>query len=139
MSEKPKHQTGVTINSNGSIKIGGDVVGGDKITYTSAPNQIGFEQTLIQWEKQMKDTVDKTDLSPDEKKDINNQVTTIRTAITQDGNKNPSRLEKLINTLAVMSSDIFDVAITTLANPLAGIGLTLRKISDKAKIERQSQ
>jgi hypothetical protein len=49
----------------------------------------------------------------------------------------PSRLEKLINTLSVMAPDIFEVAVATLANPLAGIGLAVKKIGDKAKLEAE--
>ena len=47
----------------------------------------------------------------------------------------PGRLERLINTLAAMAPDIFDVAVTTLTNPFAGIGLVLKKIGERAKLE----
>jgi hypothetical protein len=83
----------------------------------------------------MKGEVEKLNLSPDEKSDLVKQLESIKSALVQDKGKNPTRLEKLINTLAVMSPDIFDVVVATLVNPLAGIGLTLRKISDKAKLE----
>ncbi len=46
-----------------------------------------------------------------------------------------SRLERLVNTIGMMAPDIFDVAITTLANPLAGVGLVIKKIGDRAKLE----
>ena len=53
-----------------------------------------------------------------------------------------SRLEKLINplllggnTLAVIGPDVFEVVTATLANPLAGLGVALKKIGDRAKLE----
>lgn len=36
-----------------------------------------------------------------------------------------------------MSEDIFEVAITTLVSPLAGIGLVLKKIGNKVSIEKK--
>lgn len=49
-----------------------------------------------------------------------------------------NRLERLINTLVVMAPDIFEVATTTLTNPLGGIGLVLKKISNRVKLEQAS-
>ena len=138
MTDKPKPSHQITIKSNASLNIGGDVVGGDKKTiYNQVNNQVEIYQVLEKWEAQISYKVDSLSLPKDEKDDIKNQLSAIKEAISQD--KNPSRIEKLINMLAIMSSDIFEVAITTLANPLAGIGLTLRKIGDKAKIESQAK
>lgn len=47
-----------------------------------------------------------------------------------------SRIERLINTLTAMAPDILDVVVTTLQNPLAGIGLVIKKIGEKAKISK---
>jgi hypothetical protein len=48
----------------------------------------------------------------------------------------PSRIERLLNTISAMAPDILDVAVATLGNPLAGIGLAIKKIGEKAKVTR---
>lgn len=91
---------------------------------------------LAQWRGQMETKIDdQPDLSIEEKKDLKEQVEKIESEAAKGDDADPSRLEKLINTLCVMAPDIFEVAVTTLANPLAGIGVALKKIGDKAKLE----
>lgn len=48
----------------------------------------------------------------------------------------PSRIERLLNTISAMAPDILDVVVATIGNPLAGIGLAIKKIGEKAKITR---
>jgi hypothetical protein len=135
MSAKKKTTDGINIK-NSTVKVGGDIVGRDKITYTSSKNVAGnFYEAMRLWQVNINREVEKKDIPSAEKQDIQNQIELIKSAIVDEEGKNPSRIEKLINTLAIMSPDIFDVAIATLANPLAGVGLVIRKISDKAKIE----
>ena len=50
----------------------------------------------------------------------------------------PSRIERLLNTLSAMAPDILDVIVTTIKNPLAGIGLVIKKIGEKAKVTRKA-
>jgi hypothetical protein len=50
----------------------------------------------------------------------------------------PSRIERLLNSIATMAPDILDVLVTTIANPLAGIGLVVKKIGEKASVIRKS-
>jgi uncharacterized Ntn-hydrolase superfamily protein len=132
---KSKDNKGISIRGN-SVNIGGDVVGNDKITYVM-DNSDELEKMFSLWEKRMKEEVDKTKLSAQEKDEVKERITEIKSTAIES--KNPTRLEKLINMLAIMSPDIFDVVITTLTSPLAGIGLTIRKISEKAKIESLSR
>lgn len=139
MTRDKKLPTGVSIESGGSIHIGGDVVGGDKITLGLPPGQRELERMLSKWQELVKVEVEGSSLPSREKDDLRRQVSTIKTAILQDGARNPARLERLINTLAIMGPDIFDVVIATLADPLAGIGLTIRKISDRARLESMAQ
>lgn len=134
MAKQPK-PNGINIKSSGSVNIGGDVVGRDKITHNINNVASTFEQEVNNWRVQIEHVIDSANLPADEKSDVKKQVDTIQEAILSDKEKNPSRLEKLINTIAVMSPDIFDVIVSTLANPLAGIGLVLKKIGDKAKVE----
>ncbi len=122
---------GVNIDGS-SVSVGGDLVGRDKITYADA----GAAEALAQWRAEMNARIEAdAHLSSDEKKDVRAQVAKIEQEAAKGPHADAGRLEKLINTLAVMGPDIFEVAIATLINPLAGIGLTLKKISDKAKLE----
>ncbi len=94
-------------------------------------------QALGQWRNQIESQINaKPNLSDEDKKDLKDQVGKIQEEASKGAKADPDRLEKLINTIAVMAPDIFEVAVTTLANPLAGIGLALKKIGDKAKLER---
>jgi len=97
---------------------------------------LSVTQEIDNWRVYIEDVIDRSSLPANEKDNVKEQVDTIQaTILSGQGKKNPSRLEKLINDIAKMSPEIFDVVIATLANPLAGIGLVLKKISDKAKIE----
>jgi len=132
---KSKNGKGINIKGN-NVSIGGDVVGNDKVTHITYTTY-ELEKMFSQWENQMRGEVDKANLSLQEKDNVKGQIAEIKSTAIES--KSPTQLEKLINTLAIMSPDIFDVAIATLTNPLAGIGLTIRKISEKAKIESLSR
>lgn len=99
--------------------------------------QATLEKSLTEWEKNLNIEVDRVSLSLSERDDIKRQLENIRNAIVNEQGKNPTRLEKLINMLKVMSPDIFDVVLQSLNNPLSAISLTSRKIGDSAKIEKQ--
>jgi hypothetical protein len=153
---------GVAISSGRSTTVGGDVVGGDKETHDSSitvsgvgtgaavaagsgasasVTQAAIEASdlaaiLTQWQAQMEAEIDAhPDLSAEDKQDLKETVGKIHQEAAKGEQTDVSRLEKLINTLAVMGPDIFEVAVTTLMNPLAGIGLVIQKIGDKAKLE----
>ena len=93
--------------------------------------------SIVEWMAQINKKVDSLpDISQVEKEDIKQQVEKIGDEAQKGSKAEVGRLEKLINTLNVMAPDIFDVVIATLASPLAGIGLVIKKIGDKAKLER---
>lgn len=145
------------INVGGSATAGGDMLGGSKYGDTTVVKGVGagasvaagrgasvqantFVGDLAQWQTQMDQAIDQTaSLSAAEKQDLKEQVAKIQQEAAKGDKVDVGRLEKLINTLAPMAGDIFEVAITTLASPLLGIGLVLKKIGDKAKIEKQAK
>jgi hypothetical protein len=115
---------------------GRDIAGRDILSQDSSQ---GLKEFLIEWQSQMEAKIEsKADLSTDEKKDLKEQVTKIQEEATKGKQTDPNRLEKLINMLGVMAPDIFEVAVATLTNPLAGVGLVLKKIGDKARLESQA-
>jgi hypothetical protein len=99
----------------------------------------GLTTLWDEWRVQMGAWIDaRPDLSTDDRRDLTEQVSKIQAEAAKGDQVDPSRLEKLINTLAVIGPDVFEVAVTTLANPLAGLGLALKKIGDRAKLERMA-
>lgn len=141
MADDDKGQSGGVNISGGTVNVGGDIVGRDKIVTITAT-----QQAFVDWRKDIEKKIDAQPVSADDKKDLKETVAKIETEAkkieeqTKKGEEpDPSRLEKLVNTLAMMGPDIFEVATTTLVNPLGGIGLVLRKIGDKAKLEKQAK
>ncbi len=89
------------------------------------------------WAAELKKKVDALPAaSAAEKGDIKQQVDKVKEESQKGARADTGRLERLLNSLAAMAPDIFDVAIATLASPLAGLGLVVKKIGDKAKLER---
>jgi len=94
--------------------------------------------SIVEWMTQINKKIDSLpDVSKTEKEDIKQQVEKIGGEAQKDSKAEIGRLEKLINTLNIMAPDIFDVVIATLTNPLAGIGLVIKKIDDKVKLEKK--
>jgi len=95
--------------------------------------------SAVAWKAQINQVIDSSpDISRAEKEDLKQQVEKISDEIQKGSKAETGRLEKLINTLGIMAPDIFEVIVATLANPLTGIGLVIKKIGDKAKLEKTS-
>ena len=47
-----------------------------------------------------------------------------------------AKVNEWMNFLAQTASDALDVAVTTFANPIAGLGLTFKKVAERAKEEK---
>ncbi len=97
----------------------------------------GSLRALEDWAAQLKKQVDAMPgASPAEKADIKQQVDKVKEEGQKGARADTGRIERLLNGLAAMAPDIFEVAIATLASPLAGFGLVAKKIGDRAKLER---
>lgn len=95
--------------------------------------------SIIGWMAQINKKIDLlSNISQAEKEDLKQQVEKIGDEVQKGSKVELGRLEKLINTLSIIAPDIFDVVIATLTNPLAGIGLVIKKIGDKAKLESEN-
>ncbi|CAG1015806.1 hypothetical protein ANRL4_05600 [Anaerolineae bacterium] len=144
------------VNAGGSVSAGGDIVGGNKVGDTDIAKGIGagavvtqgraasasvnsLAQDLARWQQRLEAAIDaRSGLSATEKQDLKDQVAKIQEEAVRGDKADVGRLSKLISMLAPMAEDIFEVAITTLANPLLGVGLVVKKIGDKAKVEREA-
>lgn len=100
----------------------------------------GAASTWDEWRIQMGSWIDaRPEFSTDDRRDFKEQIGKIQAEAAKGTAMDMSRLEKLINTLAVIGPDVFEVAMATLVNPLAGLGVALKKIGDRARLERKTQ
>jgi cell division septum initiation protein DivIVA len=73
------------------------------------------------------------------KEDLKADVKEIQTAVTEAAQKNEKVdegfLSRRFRNIARMAPDLLDVVVATLTNPLAGLGVAVKKIAEKAKAE----
>lgn len=99
----------------------------------------GSGKEIHSWLAQMETAIEtQPKISPQDKEDLKEQASKIAVEMEKGEKANKDRLERLVNVLSVMAPDIFEVAIATLGNPLAGIGLVIKKVGEKAKLTPQS-
>jgi hypothetical protein len=133
-----KKQTTVKVgnisNVSGRIYVaGGDIETNDTTKGLSAEEikQL-FDQlyTVIEANKKV---------SPTKKEDLKAEVQEIQSTVSEAAQKNEkmdeSFLSRRFRNIARMAPDILDVVVATLANPLAGLGVAVKKIAEKAKEE----
>ena len=76
---------------------------------------------------------------PADKEDIKAEVKEIQSTVTDAAQRNDKVdegfLARRFRNIARMAPDILDVIVATLGNPLAGLGVAVKKIADKAKAE----
>ena len=69
------------------------------------------------------------------------EVEEIQSAVTEAAQKNEKMdegfLSRRFRNIARMAPDVLDVVVATLGNPLAGLGVAVKKIAEKAKEETQ--
>ena len=88
------------------------------------------------WRSEMETWIDeRPQYTSTDRQDLKDQVGKIAAECNKGDAMSAGRLEKLINTLAVIGPDVFEVVTATLANPLAGLGVALKKIGDRARLE----
>jgi len=73
------------------------------------------------------------------KKQLTSEVEEIQETVTAAAKKNgtiaESFFERHFRNIARMAPDVLDVIVATLGNPLAGLGVAVKKIAEKAKEE----
>ena len=79
----------------------------------------------------------RADLPSADKEDLKADVKEIQTAVTEaaqsDKKMDEGFLSRRFRNMARMAPDLLDVVVATLTNPLAGLGVAVKKIADKAK------
>ena len=84
----------------------------------------------------------RADLPSADKADLKTDVQEIQTAVTEavqsDKKVDEGFLSRRFRNMARMAPDLLDVVVATLTNPLAGLGVAVKKIAERAKEETGS-
>jgi hypothetical protein len=72
------------------------------------------------------------------KEDTHQAVSKIEEEVKKGDSADPMRLERWLTNLASMAPDIWDVAVSTLGSPLAGLSTVVRKVIAKARAQKPS-
>ncbi len=137
--KKPERSGGVNIStSRGNVSIGGDVVGGDKITTTVNEGvEAGALGELVRQFQQIQKQIDALPGKDQaDKQELKDTVKKIEDETKKGDKAKAERVERWLMNIGAMSDDIFKVTVATLANPVLGVVKTLQLIAQKAKEEK---
>jgi len=121
ISQQANHSSNVT--QIGYVKGNVDVTSGG-VSESLAPELQSLYDRLDQWVKAQTDTAKHEDAA-----DASQQLTS---SIKQG---DETGVRRTLNTLKGMAPDIWEVAVTTLSNPIAGVAAVIQKVAAKAKAD----
>jgi hypothetical protein len=131
-------QTSVRVGNISDISGSVNVAGGNISTHQTTA---GLSAAEI---KQLFDSLytkieTRPETSTADKEDLKAEVKEIQATVTESAQKNEKVdegfLSRRFRNIARMAPDVLDVVVATLGNPLAGLGVAVKKIADKAKAE----
>ncbi len=128
---------GVNIKGN-TVTVGGDVVGRDKITTTTTTTTTGIDATaLVELLKAFKDINRQVDARKEDpsvdKDELKDTIKKVEEEVKKGEEANPTKVERWLKFIGDMAPDILQVTAATLANPIMGLSVAIKKIADKAK------
>lgn len=124
-------QSGGVNIAKSNVKIGGDIVGRDKITKYGVS---GGELTKMFG--QIKQQIEARPYDPDvDKSELNDIVEKIEQEVKKGEASNPTKVERWLQFLATTSDDIFQVTAAALVNPLSGVAKAIQLIAQKVQKE----
>jgi len=133
-TKQPTMKVGNITDVSGNVNIaGGDITTNQTITSLS---MVEIKQLF----DQIYSAIESRPETPTaEKEDLKAEVEEIQSSVTEAVERNEkvevSFLSRRFRNIARMAPDILDVVVETLKNPLAGLGVALKKIAEKAKGE----
>jgi len=136
-SENSKQRT-ITVGNISDVSGAVNVAGGNITTH-----QTGSSLSVAEIERlfsQLYSTVEaRPATSQADKEDLKAEMKEIQSTVTMAAQKNErvddGFLSRRFRNIARMAPDVLDVIVATLANPLAGLGVAVKKIADKAREE----
>jgi hypothetical protein len=139
------------MNIGGDLNTGGDVISisrigagsniaagkGASVKVTTTSGDADKFHELAAWRKSIEKAIhDNVNLDRDEKEEVGEQIEKVERELIKT-DINTKKIEKILNILQVMSTDIYKIAIETITHPLASLGLRMKEMGDKVKIELQ--
>ncbi|MGH2593401.1 MAG: hypothetical protein ACRDGG_07805 [Anaerolineae bacterium] len=136
--KKTESRSGGVEISGGNVSVGGDIVGRDKITTTTTQGvDAGAMAELLKQFAQINRQIDQRPEDPNlDKAELKDTVAKIQDEVKKGEEANPTKVERWLKFLAGMADDIYQVTVSTLANPALGIGKAIQLIAKKAKEEQ---
>ncbi len=129
--KRPSISVGNLSNISGSVNIAGGNIATHQTTTSLSAAEI---KTLFD---QLYAKIDARPNTPaTDKEDLKAEVKEVQAAVTEAAKENKkvdeSFLVRRFRNIARMAPDILDVVVAMLANPLAGLGVAVKKIAEKA-------
>lgn len=125
-------RTGNFSDISGTVNVAGGEISTQQTTINSNVQDIErlFDQLYASIES-------RAETSSAHKEDLKAEVQEIQSVVTDAAKKNEkvdeSFLSRRFRNIARMAPDVLDVVTATLVNPLAGLGVAVKKIADRAK------
>jgi hypothetical protein len=133
-------QTSVRVGNVSDISGNMNIAGGNITTHQTT---IGLSTAeLKQLFDQLYAAIDSRAETPTaDKEDLKAEVKEIQYTVTEAAKNNEKVdagfLSRRFRNIARMAPDVLDVVVATLGNPLAGLGVAVKKIAEKAKEETE--
>lgn len=113
-----------------NIYVGGNVT--DSNIVVGDENTIAITKTVF---KSIYRAIEESTRNATEKQDLIAEVDEIKNEVAKGDDANESFLSRRLRNLKKMAPDVAEVALSTLANPIAGLGMIVQKIAKKIKEE----
>jgi hypothetical protein len=148
------------INTGGGAYVGGNVevqngdfVGRDSIRVAGDGNIIGDHGRTTTIKQQGADATAivqafadlytavarQPSLSDQDKVDIQAELQEVEEELEKGEAAREGFIQRRLRSIRNMAPDIYDVIITTFANPVAGLGMVARKVAEKMKAEAEAE
>ena len=133
-------------NNKSSVRVGNisdvsgsvNIAGGD-ITTNQTINGLSAAEIKQLFDQLYTAIETRAGTSSAAQEDLKAEVKEIQSTVTEAAKKNEKVdegfLSRHFRNIARMAPDILDVVVSTLGNPLAGLGVAVKKIAEKAKKE----
>ena len=140
---KKKHDEESSFQVGNISRISGNVnIAGGDITTHQTTRGISVEEIRQLFEHIYSAIETNTRTSPADKQDLKAEVKEIQSTVAKATEKNEKIeegfLSRRFRNIARVAPDMLDVVVATLGNPLAGLGVTVKKIAEKAKEDTES-
>lgn len=114
----------------GSVIIGGDAT--NNMIITGNNNQANATHNAFQ---PIYRAVEESKLPVADKQDITAEVKDLEDEVKKGEEADEGFLARRLRNIQRMSTDILDVALTTLSSPVAGLSMVAKKVAEKMKAE----